>query len=315
MRNVCLIIIVVCLLTGLLGGCTLAQPDAGSEQTRDRLIGVLVTTEPLDMMDSEYTEPVTVHLSASDFRKLDQGDASVLDFPERKYEAKLITEADGRQVWSFDHLGGWAILAPTMNDGEGEYIASHGSDGLCDVQTHIKSVNDDTEELELSATIWQVMGSGDTVFEMNPIYQTSEGLVYAMPGTGAWLSSGVGSEGISYTQTMNEEISQTTGKQTMTYRTQVAVSFGQMYRPASIVLLQMDRNGAVLSREEYEPGKLPESITPNGDTAFFIVETVKLDETGKEIITAELVDQADASFSTFYADGSICLAQTTSVEW
>ena len=32
---------------------------------------------------------------------------------------------------------------------EGEYIASHGSDGLCDVQTHIKSVNDDVNELEL----------------------------------------------------------------------------------------------------------------------------------------------------------------------
>ena len=79
MRNVCLIIIVVCLLTGLLGGCTLAQPDAGSEQAKDRLIGVLVTTEPLDMMDNEYTEPVTVHLSASDFRKLEQGDEENLE--------------------------------------------------------------------------------------------------------------------------------------------------------------------------------------------------------------------------------------------
>lgn len=315
MRNVCLIIIVVCLLTGLLGGCTLAQPDAGSEQTRDRLIGVLVTTEPLDMMDSEYTEPVTVHLSASDFRKLEQGDASVLDFPERKYEALLVTEADGRQVWSFDHLGGWAILAPTMNDGEGEYIASHGSDGLCDVQTHIKSVNDDVNELELSATLYQVIGSEEAVFEMNPIYQTADGLVYATPGNGGSFASGVGSEGIHFTQTLNEEATLREGKAESIYRTEVSVSFGQMYRPETIVLLQMDRNGAVLSREEYEAGKVPESITPAEDTAFIIVETMKRGPDGEETITAELVDQSDTSFSTFYAAGSICIAQTTSLEW
>lgn len=315
MRNVCLIIIVVCLLIGLLGGCTLAQPDAGSEQTRDRLIGVLVTTEPLDMMDSEYTEPVTVHLSASDFRRLEQGDGSVLDFPERKYEARLITEADGHHVWSFDHLGGWAILAPTMNDGEGEYIASHGSDGLCDVQTHIKSVNDDVNELELSATLYQVIGSEEAVFEMNPIYQTADGLVYATPGNGGSFASGVGSEGIHFTQTLNEEHTYTEGKTESSFRTEISVSFGQMYRPETIVLLQMDRNGAVLSREEYEAGKVPESITPAENTAFIIVETMKRGPDGGETITAELVDQSDTSFSTFYAAGSICIAQTTSLEW
>ena len=314
MRNVCLIIIVVCLLIGLLGGCTLAQPDAGSEQTKDRLIGVLVTTEPLDMMDSEYTEPVTVHLSASDFRKLEQGDGSVLDFPERKYEAQLITEDDGRQVWSFDHLGGWAILCPTMYEDGEEYIASYSTNGLCEVQTHIKSVNEDVNELELSAALYQVSGAEDTVFEMNPIYQTADGLVYATPGTGAF-SSGVGAEGIHCTQTLNAEVTTAAGSAASTYRSEVAVSFGRMYRPESVILLQLDRNGTVLSREEYEPGALPDSITPEATAAFFIVETVKRDPEGNEVITAELVDQSDASFSTFCAEGSICIPQTTSILW
>ena len=315
MRKSFLIIIVAVLCAALLSGCRLAQPDKGSEQVKDRMIGVLVTTEPLDMMDHEQTEPVTVHLTASDIRKLEQGDASVLDFPERKYEAQLVTDADGRQRWSFDHLGGWAVLTPTMSDSEGEYIASHSSNGLCEVQTHIKSVNDDVNELELSATLYQVIGSEEAVFEMNPIYQTADGLVYATPGTGGSFASGVGSEGIHFTQTLNEEATLREGKAESIYRAEVSVSFGQMYRPETIVLLQMDRNGAVRSREEYEAGKVPESITPAEDTAFIIVETMKRGPDGGETITAELVDQSDTSFSTFYAAGSICIAQTTSLEW
>lgn len=314
MRKSFLIIIAGCMLAALLAGCQLAKPDAESGQAQDRLIGVLVTTEPLDMMDSAYTEPVTIHLSASDLRKLEQGDGSVLDFPERKYEAQLITEDDGRQVWSFDHLGGWAILSPTMYEDGEEYIASYSTNGLCEVQTHIKSVNEDVNELELSAALYQVSGAEDTVFEMNPIYQTADGLVYATPGTGAF-SSGVGAEGIHCTQTLNAEVITTAGSAASTCRSEVAVSFGRMYRPKSVILLQMDRNGTVLSREEYEPGALPDSIIPEKETAFFIVETVKRDPNGAEVITAELVDQGDASFSTFYAEGSICIPQTTSLLW
>ncbi|MBQ6799432.1 MAG: hypothetical protein IJP11_09370 [Oscillospiraceae bacterium] len=309
MRKPFLIIIVAILLSALLCGCRLAQPDAGNSE-KDRMIGVLITTEPLDMMDSEYTEPITVELTNAEIRKLKQGDFAALDFPERQYDAKLITEEDGRQVWSFDHLGGWALMAPTMTDEHGEYIAAGSSDGLCDVKTHIKSA-DECEELLLSGTLYRVISEEDIIFEMNPIYQTADGRVYAVPGRGSSFQSDIASEGISFTQTLDEAVS----RNGITERTEAAVSFGQMYRPDSVILLHMGQDGEILHREEYPAGQLPAELTPADGTVFLLVETVKRDLSGKELITAEVYDQTDGSFTTFFAEGNLCRTQTTSILW
>jgi len=310
MRRSFLIIIVAILLSTLLTGCQLALSEAGSDPAPDRMIGVLITTEPLDMMDSEYTEPVTVQLTNADLRKLEQGDFTTLRFPERHYDAKLITEEDGRQVWSFDHLGGWTLMAPTMRDENGEYVSAGSSDGLCDVKTHIKSA-DESEELLLSGTLYRVIDGDDIIFEVNPVYQTSDGSVYAVPGRGCSFQSDISSEGINFTQTLDEEHS----LNGITERTEISVSFGQMYRPESIILLHMDQHGEVISRETYLPGQLPETVAPTEGASFLLVETVKRDQGGKELITAEIYDQTDISFSTFHAEGMICSTQTTSIEW
>ena len=41
------------LLMGLLGGCQLAREDAGANAIQDRLIGVFVTTDYIDLFDAE----------------------------------------------------------------------------------------------------------------------------------------------------------------------------------------------------------------------------------------------------------------------
>ena len=63
-------IIMICLLLLTQAGCQLAEPESGSNAVPDKLIGVLVTLEPLDMMDSEYTEPVSITLTETDLHKL-----------------------------------------------------------------------------------------------------------------------------------------------------------------------------------------------------------------------------------------------------
>ena len=201
-------------------------------------------------------------------------------------------------------------MAPTMTDEHGEYIAAGSSDGLCDVKTHIKFA-DECEELLLSGTLYRVISEEDIIFEVNPIYQTADGRVYAVPGRGSSFQSDAASEGISFTQTLDEAVSQNG----ITERTEAAVSFGQMYRPDSVILLHMGQDGEILYREQYPAGQLPAELTSADGTVFLLVETVKRDLSGNELITAEVYDQTDGSFTTFFAEGNLCRTQTTSILW
>ena len=78
----------------------------------------------------------------------------------------------------------------------------------------------------------------------------------------------------------------------------------------------MDADNRTLSRREYKPGKLPDSLTPAGDTAYILTETYKHDRSGAEIITWELYDQRDETLAAFYLrEDGICVKRQTTLEW
>lgn len=317
-------IIIVCLCSFLLTGCQLALPEANAEHNRDQMVGVLVTREPLDMADSPYTEPVSIELTQADIRRMEQGDFSVLDFPERRYYAQLVTEAftnpdtgevSRMQSWSFDHLGGWALMSPTMTDENGnEYVDAGSSDAMCGVKIHLKET-DTSQELILSGTLYQLLGGDDMVFEMNPIYQTADGQVYATPGNGGFFESGSGTEGEAFTFTQEGEQTETAGTETFTHRSEVAVTIGKMFRPVRIVILQMNADGILLEQTEYEAGHVPDELTPQAKTAFLIIQTVKQKPDGSELITTTLADQSMTTFSSFFVKDDLCMEQQTRLNW
>ena len=211
-----------------------------------------------------------------------------MEFPERRYYAELVEETSvdaetgethTRMRYSFDHLGGWALMTPSMSDESGDYIASDSSDEMCEVQTHIKELEEDNGQvhaLVLSGTLYHVIGSDipageDLIFEMNAIYQTAEGAVYATPGNSYGFSGSRDSEGVNFTMTLDDEHKLQIGHRTETNRTSASISIAGMFRPVGIILLQMDTDGKVLSREDFEPGQMPETLTPEDDTAFLII--------------------------------------------
>ena len=77
-----------------------------------------------------------------------------------------------------------------------------------------------------------------------------------------------------------------------------------------------DTDNITTSGENRDPGQMPETLTPEDDTAFLIVQTVKLDSSGTKITSAELVDQTASSMQTFCAaPNGICRPQTTQINW
>ena len=111
---------------------------------------------------------------------------------------------------------------------------------------------------------------------MNPVYQSSDGRVYAVSGSGLMLDGNHG-EGMFYSQTLEETTTITENQKSKSSQTSVKISFAIMYPPKKVVVLQMDDENNIISKAEYQPGKLPDTIKPDRNTAYIMVENHKQD--------------------------------------
>jgi hypothetical protein len=86
-------IVAICLaalLLSMLPGCQLAREDAGTNASEDRLIGVFLTTEYLDLFDFEgYLNDNIGSLSGGDIK---------LDGTTEEYQGKLYAELSPRTL-------------------------------------------------------------------------------------------------------------------------------------------------------------------------------------------------------------------------
>ena len=169
------------LIAGTMGGCTLAVPYAGEEGSGDRMIGAFITTEYLDLYDMESY--LNDHASSL------VNDGSITLGNDSKYEGKLFAdvekgEADSPSEWkiSFGNMDGQYMLMPVSTDENGEqYMGNLCSDAINEPYLH-SNVSDDSEEQELSGTIYEAADGKEKVWYVNPIYQTENSEIYAITG-------------------------------------------------------------------------------------------------------------------------------------
>ena len=84
----------------------------------------------------------------------------------------------------------------------------------------------------------------------------------------------------------------------------------------TVAVLQMDGAGTLLSREEYSPDNLPQSITPEAKTEYLIVESHKHDSSGEETVTRELIGKEEKSFTAFtLREDGTCIPKAVTVAW
>lgn len=266
---------IICLfvLCLFLSGCSLAVPGAGAdeEKEQDRLIGVFVTTEYVDLMDMEsYLQEHVDELIDGETIWVDNTDA---------YKSKLyatIDKHDSKEPldWEIDFKGVEGVnffRAMWQNDGEEAFSMLSGGDAISDVTTHLY-MTDGGESVDLTGTIYVRRDSGKYRFYMNPVYQTASGEIYMTGGDSG--SIGGMEDGGSFSMSLKEDMSVTENGVTTGYSTSVEVKFTVMDEPEQIRLHYMDEKLNILYTEEYAPGALPEKLVAKEGTVCVVVEMV-----------------------------------------
>lgn len=298
------------LMAGTMGGCTLAVPDAGTEGGSDRLIGVFITTEFLDLYDMESY--LNDHASSL------VNDGSITLGNDSKYEGKLVAnvekgEDDSPSEWkiSFGDTEGQYMLMPVSTDENGEkYMGNLCSDGINEPYLQ-SNVSDDEEEQELSGTIYEVADGTEKTWYVNPVYQTEDGKIYAVTGNG-YSNGGRDTEGSTMAATLSGESTVTENGRSQKESSKVTVQFAIMYKPVKTIICQMSDSNQVLKRDEYEPTAVPDTLKVEPETAYIMEETQKEAPSGKTVTSHSIVDlnseEEETCLETWYSldNGLIC---------
>lgn len=291
-----------------LTGCQLAREDAGAD-SRDRLAGVLVTREYLDLFDMEgYLGDHAEEIMKSGTVNL-EGNAG-------RYEGRLYGKPEG-DGYVFEGADGMVLMEAARTGADGAvYWDACGDDGFSDVHSSV-AVGDGEETHKLEGTVYVAAEREEesSVYYINPVYQAGDGSVYVTTGQGVGTTWS-GEEGVELSQSLSDTVS-ITEKGTETKETvTLDISIVSMYAPQKIRILQMDGESNCISREEYEPGRVPEELTPERETAYLIVEAEKRDFQGKLLVSRTISGPTDETLRTYYArEDGICVARETALHW
>lgn len=319
MKTKKMILIVCCILLsafvlGAAGVIKVSSDAAGEGPESDRLIGVLITDEYLDLFDSDRFFSDNIHRLA-DGKEISESESA--KYQGRLYaslnETKLTNEETGETVtgkeYVFNGIHGIRFFAPYITDASGSSWSTDIDEGITDGNSHLQ-ITDEGESISLKGTIFVASRGKSGHFYFNPVYQTSKGDVYTVGGDGVLIQDeGVPGECWSKTISENREVSSDDANQSS--GTEVEVTVCVMSEPTNIALLQFNGKNELLARTEYRPGTLPERLDVLADTQYLIMET-----SSSEGLTRTLFQSEDDYAYAFYcrSDG-ICIKQESEIEW
>ena len=266
-------------LTLALSGCSLAVEESAADGpvTGDRLVGVVVTTEHLNLFDLEgYLR--------DNPEALNGGEIDTAGYEGRIYAREVREEnttEDGvpcvTVYYSFDHVEGIPLLfykAKTiLEDGtvHSTFQTGECGEGLWDVMFGGACTE---------GTIFVPKDGGEMKFFPNPVYQDSEGRLYLVPGTGISSQSNLGS----MYQSVKEEKSITMDGETQSDSREFKITVEWIDLPDTVTVLQLDETHAVLKNETYEPENLPGELIPEEGCAYILVEQRTGEQTTRTIL-------------------------------
>ena len=148
------------------------------------------------------------------------------------------------------------------------------------------------------------------IFNLYPIYQTSDGRIYLTRGNSMGMS---GADGASVTHTLTRDKTETIGGKSERVKVRVAITAVSRPTPTKFTVAHMDENDDLLKLEEFAPDALPKSITAADGAAYLIGTSYGQDgdgETAEYDICSRSNDSAPYAYSnldTFrYQDGKLC---------
>jgi hypothetical protein len=304
----------VFLLLLSLCSCQLAREDGMNIQMNDRLVGVYITQEYLDLFDFDRYLNDNIHTI------LNRGEITVSDneqYSTRIYaELKNIKHIDEEtseefETWEYEFkdLEGIPFFQAKIKQPDGNSYSSSFSDAAIS-DGHI-SIGKDTA---LDGTIYIASNETDITVYINPVYQSSDGRIYLTSGSGMSFSGDVG-EGTVFSTTLDEKHTVTENGETTEESFKVTVKLAVKHPPLKVSIIQMDSENTPVSKKEYSPISLPENVVVDPDAEYVIVET-RSNSLDGEALTRELFDPADQCFISYITrNDGICEAKTVYLQW
>ena len=261
------IFILILVLALALSGCQLAKPEADAQKEKDMLVGVFITEEYLDTFDmGAYLQ--------NNLSTLSGGTISIEDaaqYSNRVWGEKT-EEYNSHSSYRFGDFKGSLLASFRITPDsikENAYWGSEAGEGICDISFGHHSM-DDGSRLELSGTVYFSDTHPDPGLYFNPVYQTPEGNVYLLAGQGTFFgAAGMGGRA---GHTMKEETSRTENGEKILHSTEISITMECVYPARNLVILQMDADNQILSRQEWNSGSNPEELKPGKNCAYILVE-------------------------------------------
>ena len=313
--------IAVCcaVLLSVLPSCQLAKESIGLNETEDRLIGIFITTEHIDLFDFDsYLEDNIGSIQGGEF---------TIDGNTQEYQGRLYATMTSKsetseetgltmttEEYTFEGIDGMSYFAPIVRAAEGHdnYTTVISDEAFSDGHTTLNH-GDDESSITLEATVYVAPSGKMQTYYYNPVYQSADGSVYVVSGSGHSFYAEPYGEGAVYSQTIESSTTTREDGKDKTDSISIKASISVMCPPVKTVIIQMDQESAILSQSEYEPDEVPNVIELESDTDYFIVETHKQDETEIKI-SREIYDRGVEDITTFSAraDG-VCIRQWTQI--
>ena len=317
------IMIAVCcsLILCALTGCRLAKEGAGPNAYEDRLVGVFIATEYIDLFDFEgYLNDNINSFNSGEFN-IDG--RNMQKYQNRIYAALIprtdIEEETGKTIrtyeYVFEDIEGIQFCIPEVQDADEEnsYIALMTDPAISDRHTDL-FYSDNEKNISLEGTLYITASNMSRTYYFHPVYQCPDGSVYLASGDGFNFSSEGYSESDVYTHTIEASTTVSENGKEKKESISIKVSISTMFAPEEIIFLQMDTDNSLISRTEYKPDMIPDVIALEKSAEYFIVETHKKDDTGSPIVLRDIFSKDVEYIETFFArEDGVCVKQVTEI--
>ncbi len=311
------VILLAAFILGVTGVLNLAaETPSGGHDTQ---IGFLITRESIDDFDMDAwlrDHPDKVEsgeeISAEDWAKYGNRLAAKMIRKEvpAEEEGESFTEID----CVFEGVNGLRMIYLPLGGDESTFGPCIVDNGISDVSLDFKTT-EAGEEVKMKGKIHFVPRNGDECFYFNPVFQTPDGKVYALPGEFMSMGDAARHGSMGITQSSRETYT-SNGKETAVRSLEIAVEIQGMDAPVRSRVLQFSRDNELLKTDEFGPGKLPESMDPLPETDWFLVDT-ETDSTEKEWRNDRRVFSRQDGFLTAWMsrEDGICVGQSCEIRW
>jgi len=290
-----------------ISGHQLAQAEVNQEERR--LIGVFITTDPLDL-PYEFAGPFTVSF-------WNRVDYNALFTPGRLY-ANWCEESSMFYFPDIEGIPFFVAYVPQTEGQNGGIHSAHFGSGIRSHGFHIH-FGDNLTHIDIEGTIYVIPGSqAHARVVINNVYQTADGTIYLENSHGGFSFHGVTSEGSVMSQTLQEDIVINQNGTETIYSIAVKINHATLFPPTEIIVLEMDVNSQLVNRVVLEPGANLDVFYTHENTHYMIVEVVRTIPEGVygQPIIREIVGFGDFAIPVFdVQENGIISRGGIQIEW